>query len=151
MSKWLAHAELVAAHIRAEVSYCVSTVPEASRIPVIVDRKLDIVNIVTQTAARAAGGSVVISWTGAKNPDPDSNQLRTGAEYAITCMTKPIIMDGTVTCDDLTEAVAEAIHGFQPTLATPSLRPRRLRVQDIGLVPNKFLLIYEITADIVRL
>jgi hypothetical protein len=151
MSAWLDHAELVAERIRAEVSWCRASVPEAGRVAVIVDRKLDIQNIITQTAAKAAGASVVVTWVGAKNPDPDANILRTGAEYSIACMTRPIIKDSTVTCDQLTEDVAQAIHGWQPPLATPALRPRRLRVRDIALVPQRSLLIYEITADIVRL
>jgi len=151
MSKWLDHADLLATRIRDQVSWCLASVPEATRVPVIVDRKLDIANLITQTAARAAGASVVITWTGAKNPDPDANVLKTGSEYSIACMTRPIIKDSLVTCDQLTEDVADSIHGWQPTLATPALRPRRLRVLDIDLVPHRSVLIYEISAEILRL
>lgn len=148
MSKWLDHAELIASRIRESVSYCLASVPEADRIEVIVDRKGEIVNLVNQAAARARGGSVVIRWTGAKNPDTESNLLRTGSEYAITCMVSAITKGDVLTCDDLTEEVAEAVHSFAPD---PSPRPRKLRVTDINYVPRKNIVIYEISAEILRL
>jgi hypothetical protein len=148
VSTWLDHAEYLATRLREEVPWCLASVPAATRVPVLVDRKLDILSICNQTAAKAGGAAVVVSWMGARNAEPASRRLRTTTEYSIACMTTPTMRDGQMTCDELTEAAAVALHGWSPP-GSPC--QRSLVVSDITLVPDRQLLIYEISAELPRL
>jgi hypothetical protein len=150
MSRWLNRADALATYLAAEVEWCKAPTPEEERVPVLVDRKLQINSIVAQTTAKAKGASVVILWTGGKNPDRKSKLLKMGGRYSIFVMTKPLFKDGLVTCDELTEVIAEAAHGWTPS-PTPNAVTQRLEVLDVELMPHKTLLIYEITAEIQRL
>lgn len=150
MSRFLDHADALAAHLAATLEWCKAPTPEAYRVPVIVDRKLDINSIIAQTIANAKGASIVILFRGGKNPDPKSRLLRMGGDYSIFVMTRPLFRDGQVTCDDLMEAAAEAAHGWMPA-GGKSPVTQRLEIRDVELRPMKGLMIYELTGTIQRL
>jgi len=150
MSRWLDHADALAAYLIATLPWCAEALPDATRVDVIVDRKMTLSSTIAQVTAKARGAAIVILFSGAKNPDLKSNTLRTGGTYTIFVMTRPLLKDATVTCDDLAEAAAEAIHGWMPT-DTPNKATQRMAVTDIDLAPHKSLQIYEITASVLRL
>ncbi len=150
MSRWLDHADALATYLIATLPWCAEALPVAERIPVLVDRKLELANLVAQTSAKERGAAIVILFGGAKNPDLKANALRTGGSYSVFVMTKPYLKNTTVSCDDLTEAVAEAMHGWIPT-DTPNAKTHRMEVSDVDLVPDKTVVIYEISARVLRL
>jgi hypothetical protein len=139
MSRWLNHADLLQAYLETVVS-----------VPVIVDRKLDLASSIAQSVAKAGGAAVIILWEGAKNPDTSSRQLRMGGRYSVLCITRPIIAGDAITCDDLTEQVASAMHDWVDS-ETPNHAARRLVVTEIGIQPSPNLRIYEISAEVERL
>jgi len=150
MSRFLAHADALAAHLAATLEWCKAPTPEADRVPVLVDRKLDINSIIAQSVAKAKGASIVILFRGGKNPDPSSKMLKMGGDYSIFVMTRPLFRDGQVTCDDLMEAAAAAAHGWLPAGGLSPVS-QRLEIRDVELRPMKGLMIYELTATVTRL
>ena len=147
MSRWSAHAEAMAAHLRTAVSAL--AVPDGME--VIVERRLDIATSVQAAAAKASGGLVMLVWTESNNPDPQQKTLRMSGEFSALCMTKPMIKDDTITCDDLAEQVAEALHDWLPADKLKNY-PLRTRVAGISLVPEtKGLLTYEVRLTVDRL
>lgn len=150
MSRWLNHADVIAAYLRQEIPWCRTHLPADAAVDVIVDRKLEINSTIAQVTSKAKGAAIVILFTGARNPDRKSRHLITGAGYTIFVMTRPLFTDDKVTCDDLTEAVAVALHGWEPH-GGKSPVSQRLEVLSIDLAPHRSLVIYEITAEITRL
>ena len=154
MSRWLDRADLLKARIQEVVDVCKLTVPDHERVEVIVDRQLSLSTLIATALGKACGACVVIFWTGGKNPDRSSDKLRMGASYQITVHGQPILnaaLPGRVPIDDLTEKVAEALHGYTPA-ARPSRYPDRLEVVEVDRFPSPpNQLIYEISTEIVRL
>ena len=150
MSRWLDHADILADYLRQTIPCCTSSTLTGHAVEVMVDRKLDLASTVAQVAAKARGAAIVILFTGARKPDRKSKVLTSGAGYTIFVMTRPLFTDGKVTCDDLTEAVATALHGWEPTDGKSPVS-QRLEVLSIDLAPHKSLMIYEISAEILRL
>lgn len=147
MSRWSEHAELMAEHLRTAVQ----ALAQPDGIPVIVERKLDIVSSLQQTLAQTSGGSVLLVWTESKNPDLKQKTLRMSGEFSALCMTKPILKDDEIRCDDLAEQVAMALHDWLPANKDFN-EPLRTRVLGISLVPEtKGMLTYEVRMSADRL
>jgi hypothetical protein len=150
MSRPMDHADKLAAYLMQVLPWCKTFHPDEPPVPVIVDRKAELNSIIAQTVGKARGASIVILSTGGRNPDRKSKTLNMGGTFSVFVMTKPLFMDGSVTCYDLTEAVMEAMHGWSPK-GGKSPVTQRMEVLEYELTPLKNLVIYQITAEITRL
>jgi hypothetical protein len=147
MSRWSDHAEAMAKRLRETIM----EMQGSDAIPVIVERQLDVATSVQQEAAKASGGLVMLVWTESRNLDTQQKVLRMSGEFSALCMTKPMYTDDKITCDDLAEKVAVALHDWLPA-DKPYNEPLRTRVTGISLVPEtKGLLTYEVRMTAERL
>jgi len=146
MSRWLDHADALRDFLEDNVIYCSA----APLVPVIVDRGKDLTATIAKSVAKAGGAAVIILWEGAKNAEPASRLLRMGANYSVLCITKPVVAGSAVACDDLCEAVAAAMHDWVPA-DTPNIVAQRLAVTEITIQPSASFMIYEISAEVLRL
>lgn len=151
MSRAMDYAEGMAAHLRVAVPWCSAAAAEADRVEVIVDRKLKIQSIVTQVVAKARGAAVVILFGGGTNADRASKRLRSGGEFSVFVMTRPLFADEIVTCDDLAEAVVDALHGWTPAAGSANEPRERVEVLEWPLVPDPRMVIYEVACEVKRM
>ena len=149
MSVALDYADELAAHLAATVVWCSAPTPAAERVPVVVDRKMELPSIIAKTMAKIKGAAIVILYRGGKNADPKSQRLNMGAEFSIYVMTTPIYRKD-VTCDELTQATAEAAHGWTPA-ASKNPVTHRVQIREVTLQPMEGMVVYELDAAVQRL
>lgn len=142
MSRWNNKADRIRAFLEEQ--------PEMLKLPVIVHRQDDLLNLVNEKVSKSAGfGCVIVKWLGGQNPDRKSGQLRMGARFSISLWTRQVLGDAeAIGADDLIELMAERLHGWLDTSVSLA---HRLEVVSVELVPDApGYIVHEIIAEISR-
>lgn len=148
MSRWNDKAEAIAGMLRETIITDTSDLL-LDGVAVMVNRKEDLLEQVNELAGKADGkGCVIIKHLGGKNADRKSARLRMGGRYSISLWCMETVYAG-MPPDDLSEKVAEALHGW--TAEGDVLQTHRLEVDSINIVPAAAgFLVFEIIAEIAR-
>jgi hypothetical protein len=139
MSKWLDFAD--------DIATLFGTVDALDGIDIVVDRQKDLAAEVAKATGKAKGAAVVILWAGADNEDPACDGPRMRADYEISIYCKPVLRGDQSPADDIAEAVASALHHWQPDGVSVAAY-ERMTVSRVAMVPDPKYLVYQIDARI---
>lgn len=145
MSRWLDRADALKTYLEG--------LPALDGIDIIVDRQKDVAALVANAIGKAKGACVTILWTGGTNPNPEAAELKMGGTFVVRIYSRPVVAEAAELAhsDELTETVAEALHGWSPTPNGPRAIQQRLRVMNVEMEPHKHLLVYAIECEATRL
>lgn len=146
---WRTFCDAVATHLRATVPACLPSVPEATRIPVVVWREDDLYTLAETNACKAGGMCIIVSHLGGKNPNPKAHDLQVGGQFSISVWKMPQI-DMDLKADDLCWDAALAAHDHVPDEG-PNNPARRLAILSVAITPDTKFLIWEAIGEVKRL
>ena len=149
MNPWNTFSAALAAHLQATVAPCSLSLPDATRVDVVVYRQDDLYSLAESLTAKASGMGVIIAGLGGRNPDPKSKALLMGGNFSISIWADAITVSD-LKADDLCWLCACAAHGFVVT-SGPNDLTHRLEIQDVSITPDKKFLIWEAKGSVKRL
>jgi hypothetical protein len=86
---------------------------------IVVDRQHDILSDLRKVIGKQIGNLILVSWTGGTNKDISADGPRIESGFSVTLFSKPILRPGETPADDLAEAIANHLHDWRETAATP--------------------------------
>ena len=100
--------------------------------------------MVSTGVGKAKGAVVLVFWARGKNASPDKAALTRAGDYTVHVYFRPIATPGQAACDDVVEAIEDALHNWNAQDG-PGSHMRRMQWVDTALVPDTQYIIYEIS------
>lgn len=110
MSVFLDLADAIVARLNADA------VISAAGVEAMAERQQDLQSKLKAVLDRL-NGSIVVTFGGFDNADPEMQPPRLRSSYTVSIVTKPILRDDETPAHDLLEAALKSLHGWEPLSA----------------------------------